>query len=352
MAKPSKKSPEEQEDGILNPQSNPLLMGHNGAQLALKDAFHSDRFPHAWLLTGPSGIGKATLGFRFARYVCHQIEEKPLFDAEEDLLHIDPDSSSFHKVAADAHPNLRVIQRSTHPTTGKLRTEITVDEVRKAVQLLRTTSADGGWRIIIVDSVDEMNRNAANALLKTLEEPPANCLFLLINHALGAGLPTIRSRCRILKMGPVDKTDVQAILSELFPDIAPEKLNLVAELSRGRPGWAAAMLADGKMEILEACNKVLAGLPKLDTDAALKLAEFAAKPGNDSAFPLFSNMVEDRISEALKQPDLPRHKANALFTARDEIHSNLRLTGSRNLSKKQVILDTLFQLRSIMPVPS
>ena len=190
------------------PRANPDLLGREAAESDLRRLFEADRLPHALLLSGPRGIGKATLAFRLARFVLAQgaaANGAPpaLFDGGEAGLAVAPESGPFRRVAAGGHADLLTVERAYDPRRRRLRADILVDDTREIAGFLRLTPAEGGWRVVVVDGADEMNRNAANALLKILEEPPQRALLLLVAHSPGRLLPTIRSRCRRFAMAPL-----------------------------------------------------------------------------------------------------------------------------------------------------
>ena len=176
---------------MLAPRENPDLLGHEHTERELRRLAEGGRLPHALLLTGPRGIGKATLAFRLTRFLLAQ----PADRADSGLV-VDPASNAFRRVASGGHADLLTVERAYDPRRRRLRSDIIVEDVREISGFMRLTAAEEGWRIVIVDSAEEMNRNAANALLKILEEPPHRALLLLISHSPGQLLPTIRSRCR------------------------------------------------------------------------------------------------------------------------------------------------------------
>src|SRR5438309_5166932 len=197
----------EQEMAVKHPRETTELFGHREAETALLNAYRSGRIPHAWLIGGAAGIGKATLAYRMARFVlAHPNPNAPDVQRAE-TLSVDPSDPVARHVAAGAHGGLLTLERSLNDK-GVLRTVITVDETRETISFFGSTAAVEGWRVCIVDTVDELNANAANALLKVLEEPPHQSLFLLVSHAPARVLPTIQSRCRKLPLRPLETADV------------------------------------------------------------------------------------------------------------------------------------------------
>ena len=190
-----------------HPRATTRLFGHAEAERALLDAYRGGRLPHGWLIGGPPGIGKATLAYRMARFVLAHPDPQLAAVRSAPSLALPDDHPVVRRVAAQAQGDLLVLER-TIGETGKLRTRIAVDDVRRSVSFFGSTAGEGGWRIAIVDSVDELNPASANALLKVLEEPPARALLLLVSHAPGRALATIRSRCRLLTLRPLAAGDV------------------------------------------------------------------------------------------------------------------------------------------------
>ena len=161
----------EQEVAVRHPRVTAGLFGHRAAEMALLNAYRSGRIPHAWLIGGPQGIGKATLAYRMARFVLANSRPMAPSVQHAESLALDPDYPVARQVAAGSHGGLLVLERGLNDR-GVMRTVITVDETRETISFFGSTAAVDGWRVCIVDTVDELNPNAANALLKILEEPP------------------------------------------------------------------------------------------------------------------------------------------------------------------------------------
>src|SRR5476649_1996336 len=199
---------------VLLPRETSALFGHAEAESALLESYQSGRIPHAWLIGGPPGIGKATLAYRLARFVLAHADPRLPAVQKATSLAIDADNPVARRIAAQAQGDLLVLERVINEQTEKLYTVIRVDDVRRAVPFFGSTAGEGGWRITIVDAVDDLQREGANALLKVLEEPPARTLLLLISSAPGRELPTIRSRCRRLLLRPLSADDVARAVAQ------------------------------------------------------------------------------------------------------------------------------------------
>ncbi|WP_420404979.1 DNA polymerase III subunit delta' [Nisaea sp.] len=262
------------------PRETEELVGHQAAESAMAEAVASGRIPHAWLITGPSGIGKATLAYRFARHILSGAgaDEGPgLFgDALPSTpagLHVPREDPVFSQIAGGSHPDMLVVERGFDEKRKKMRGEIVVDDVRQIGSFLRLTPSLGGWRVVVLDCADEMNRNAANAVLKLLEEPPRQALLLLVSHAPGRLLPTIRSRCRAVRLGPLSDAQVGELLAKRLPDLDPETSETLVALSEGSIGRALSLAAEGGIDALRELFRALENYPQVKELAVLELAD-------------------------------------------------------------------------------
>ncbi len=193
-----------------HPRLTQRLIGHAAAEAAMLQAYHGGRLAHAWLIGGPPGIGKATLAWRFARFALAypDREQKDVREARD--LSVPPEHPAARQLAAMSHPDFALIRREWNPKSKSLFTEIRVDDVRAGQGVFHKFSTSGGWRAAIVDSADDLNKNSANALLKTIEEPPERAMILIVAHRPGRLPPTIRSRCRRLLLEPLAPSDRSA----------------------------------------------------------------------------------------------------------------------------------------------
>lgn len=274
------------------------LIGHEAAERAFLTALETGRMPHAWLVTGPKGVGKATLAFRMARALLStpaQAEEGGgLFgEAPKRALSLEMDAGHpvFRRVAELAHSDFRLLRRSLNDK-GKLRSEIVIEDVRGAIDFLRMTPAEGDWRVLIVDAADELNRNAANALLKILEEPRPRTVLILVSHAPGRLLPTIRSRCRRLTLSPLPEAVMAAELRARAPALDDDDLTLVAALAEGSLGHALTLVETEAVGLFREIAGLLVQWPRADTAALHKLADRLGGRGTEQAFEQAAELLE------------------------------------------------------------
>jgi DNA polymerase III subunit delta' len=277
----------DQEAGVAHPRETFALTGHEAAERMLADAFAGERMHHAWMLTGPKGVGKATLAYRFARHVlgARQLGPRP--------LDVDPDDPIARRIASRSHGDVFVLRRGLNDR-GKPRTEITVEEARGLVSFFNLKPAEGGWRVAIIDAVDDLNRNAANAILKTLEEPPSKTVLLLVCHAPGGTLATIRSRCRRLDLRPLAEADVRSALMAQGTGKVDEAAVGFAD---GRPGRAIALTAADVGGIYEALTDGLRDAPREGARAFLK-GVYAKAGDRGQRLTIFLSLARDLVRRA------------------------------------------------------
>ncbi len=297
MAKRGIKSDEmEAEEG---PAWSQTLIGHANAESDFLRAVAKDRMPHAWMITGPKGVGKATLAYRMARRLLRSeasaiATEGGLFGAEAppaDHLDMAPSNPIFRRIAQQSHPDFRVLGRAINPKTGKMRNEIVVDDVRDVIDFMHLKPAMGGWRVVIVDCADDLNRNAANALLKMLEEPPARSVLILLANAPRALLPTLVSRCRRLGLRPLSETQIAAALADRFPGLGREELSLAALLSEGSLGRAIRIVEGDGGALFGEIGATLSSWPVAPTSRLHALAERMVGRAGEAQFELASEML-------------------------------------------------------------
>lgn len=335
-------------DGVPEPAENPRLFGHSAVVSMLSHAYRDGKLPHALILAGPPGIGKATLAFHLAHHLLKHPRNR---EAPAELAVPDPASSLFRQIAGGAHPAVLHLTRPLNEKTKGYKSVVTVDEIRKVSQFLSLTSHDGGYRIVIVDPADDMNTNAANALLKNLEEPPSRTLFMLVVHAPGSLLPTIRSRCQMVRLGPLGDEDLLSVLqyTETPPPEEPAMRAALVKRAGGSARAAILLTQYGGLEIAQALD-TLADAERSDIAGAYRLAEAVA--GRDQAiqFDIFNRRVLDllasRASQVAMAGDLDR--AKSLSDAWHEAVNAISETDTYNLDKKQHALGMIDRLNSAM----
>jgi DNA polymerase III subunit delta' len=275
------------------PRTNPLLRGQEAAEAVLLQAFNSGRLPHAWLLTGPRGIGKATLAYRFARFLFAEGAGGGggLFTAAPASLEVATTHTAFRQVASGGHPDLLVVERGVDPKRKRQRREIVADDARRVADFLHLTSGQDGWRIVVVDDADMMNSHAANSLLKILEEPPKRSVLLLVSDNPGRLLPTIRSRCRSLPLKPLARSLIIALLERYRPDLSDNGRTTLAALGEGSIGRALDLAASDGVALYKAMSDLLTRLPALDAEALHGFAERVARPGAEDVFGLLAELL-------------------------------------------------------------
>jgi DNA polymerase III subunit delta' len=251
------------------------LIGHNAARAAFATAWVSGRMHHAWLICGPEGIGKATLAQQFA----------------SQALALD--------ALPEAHPNVLILRREVNEK-GKLAQVISVDQIRSLTPFFGMTAGGEGWRVVIIDAADDMNKNAANALLKLLEEPPTNCLFLLISHSVSRLLPTIRSRCRMLRCAPLGEAEMRQALWDLPAQVQDRLI----PLSGGSPGRARRFAEEGVLAALEVLERLLSGHPVPGPDR-IALAEGLAAAKADRTLETVFELYQLRLAAFAKVGEGP-----------------------------------------------
>ncbi|KRQ03181.1 DNA polymerase III subunit delta' [Bradyrhizobium manausense] len=330
----------ERESVIPHPRETSLLFGHREAEAALLTAYRSGRIPHAWLIGGPQGIGKATLAYRMARFVlAHGQPLATAVQTAEDLF-IDPDDAVARQVAAGSHGGLLTLERTANDR-GVMRTVITVDETRETIAFFGSTAAAEGWRVCVVDTVDELNPNAANALLKILEEPPQRSLFLLVSHAPARVLATIQSRCRKLRLRSLTTDEVIAAAAAAA-DIPPTDLALreAAEASEGSVSRALTLLGGDALKLQQRTAALLARLPEVDPRELHTLGE-SLGTSDRVALAAFVDGIDRWIAERLHADEANANQNLPRLARLSEVWEKIvraaRDTETYNLERKPLV---------------
>ena len=333
---------------VPHPRETTELLGHRDAETALLNAYRSGRIPHAWLIGGAQGIGKATLAYRMARFVLAHGDPLSIVVQRAESLRVQADDPVARHVAAGSHGGLLVLERSLNER-GVLRNVITVDETRETISFFGSTAAVDGWRVCIVDAVDELNANAANALLKVLEEPPQKSLFLLISHAPARVLATIQSRCRKLPLRPLSTEDViRAAALATGRAVADDgALAEAAAASEGSVAHALTLLGGEALKLHRRTAALLKALPSVDPRELHALGD-ALGISDRTALATFVDGVERWVAERLRS-DAAMANANLPRLARlaevwEKVARAARDTQDYNLERKPLVFSVFSML--------
>ena len=333
------------------------LFGHEDAVGLINQALSQDRFPHAWLIGGPKGVGKATLAYQIAR---------ALMTGTRQLGAVSREDPAVNRIEALSHSDLLLLRRPWDEKAKRLKSAITVDEVRKTNAFFGSHAGEGGWRVCIVDCIDELNNQAANALLKILEEPPQQSVFLLVSHNPGRVLPTIRSRCRQIKLGPLPPETIVNALASAFPDLSAPDKETIAALADGSIGYAFQLADEDGLPLYRELTSMIAALPNVDM---LKVGDFGdrlSRASADQSYRLMTDLFVRYLERLIRASadgrtdhftDQSEKLALAHVTAHGALDDwllvweNLRRLFARAdavaLDKRQVILSSFNQLKSV-----
>jgi DNA polymerase-3 subunit delta' len=309
------------------------LIGHDDAERIFLRALACGRMPHAWLITGPQGVGKATLAYRMARRLLSEMPPQAaaedgdagfaLFDSgpapaprrdELSLSSLDmpPDHQIFRRIVAQSHPDLRILQKRINEKNGKMRSEIIIDDVRDVLDFLHLKPSESHWRVVIIDAADDLNRNAANAILKMLEEPAARTVLILVSHQPGSLLPTIRSRCRRLALAPLADGVLLAALAQRCPDHDPADRQAAVGLAAGSLGRGITLLEQNGLTLFRGVMSVLAAWPTFNTARLHQLGDRLAARGSEGDFDLAVQALDWWLKRLCRQLALSSAGTNGL----------------------------------------
>ena len=326
---------DDSEADILHPRENSGLVGHAEAEQLLLDSYRSGRMPHAWLIGGPRGIGKATLAYRLARFVLANPDPAAPAVQQANSLSVEPDNPVARRIANEAHSDLLALERTLNDK-GKLRQDIAVEDVRRSVSFFGSTAGEGGWRIAIVDAVDELNDFGANSLLKILEEPPHRSLLLLISHAPGQILPTIRSRTRRLLLRPLAQSEVAQAAAGALGRPADAEILEAAAAGEGSVARAISLMDGSTLALRQKVLAALDQLPNPDPRALHALGD--ALSGVESA-PLatFTNIVNGWLESQLQNGNAPKPRLARLASAWERVNAAASDADEYNLDRRPLV---------------
>lgn len=347
-------------EGLHPPRQSNFCIGHEAIETKLLSQFKAGRMPHAFVLSGSKGIGKATFAYRLARFLLKQGGTNPnqdaLFDdapAPAETLDVAPEDPTFRKVASGGHPDLISIERTYDSTKDKFKDTVAVEEVRKVAPFLhRTASKDGGWRVVIVDDADHMTRQAQNAILKILEEPPTNTAIILVCHRLGALIPTIRSRAQVYSAHALDRGNFESLLIKQGYNLDTDQLDTVYHLAGGSIGSALEIIEQGGLDTLAQILTAFESWPRWSWKEIHTLTDQLARSGYENftfLLPwIYTQMInakargEEISSKALQISTIEgMHRQSSLETLLkicENLTSHFERVDRANLDKRQAVL--------------
>lgn len=324
-------------DTILSPSQNNVIFGHEDIRHFLTQMLKEERLHHALLFEGEYGIGKATLAFHLAWNI--------LSSQKGAFLKPDSYSVTWRQITQGSHPGLLYISRRFDVKTQKFKTGILIDDIRDIKHFLSRTSQDNGWRIVIIDSADDMNRNAANAILKVLEEPPAKALFIIIAHSSGKLLPTIHSRCQRISFRPLNHAEMKKVITHIFANqnLPDEKtIEMIITRSKGSSRKAILLICHGGLEIIKTIDALLEQ-PICNQTIVHTLAQTFSSVSSAFQFQQFCDEILDKIQQ---KAIMLAEKGNLFLSKRyaqkwQEIHQEIEEVQLFNLDKKQFVINLL-----------
>jgi DNA polymerase III subunit delta' len=338
--------------GAPHPRHVYSLIGHKRAEAEMLSAYREARLAHAWLIGGKDGIGKATLAWRFARFVLANPDPATTAVREARDLHVEPTHSAARLLAGLAHPDFALIRREWQPASKRLASEIAVEAVRHGLQVFQLSAAFGGWRIAIVDSAEDLNRNSANALLKMVEEPPQRSLILIVSHRPGQVLPTIRSRCRRLRLDPLNKDEIVRALVGLGPpwsEAGHKAIAAAANRADGSVREALVRLAPESEAASALIDSILAGLPRPDPRAVARLADAVSGRAGDETYRAFHRELYDWLVTYARDVEPRSLRVEGIAGLWDRIRDAERETEELNLDRKLHILALFAEIAATAP---
>ncbi|MCX8253805.1 DNA polymerase III subunit delta [Beijerinckiaceae bacterium RH AL1] len=343
-------------EGTPHPRAATTLIGHADHERDLLDAYRSGRLPHAMIFGGPTGIGKATLAWRLAKFLLtNPLPQTPAVAEARDLS-VAPGAKAAAQVAALSHPDVALLRREVNEKTKRFYTEIRADDVRKAISLFQRAAGAGGYRICIVDSAEDLNRSSANALLKLIEEPPPRSLFLLIAHRPGLILPTIRSRSRLVRLKALTGDEIARVVGTLGPpwtEAGEAAIAAACAQAQGSVHDALRLLGHSGVELDAMVGRLLERLPQVDWGQVHRLADQVTGRDGEQAFEIATTAIFDWLSRRVRDTGQVEPRRLAPYAeVWEKIAADARETDALNLDKRPLILSLFADLAAAVRAAS
>ena len=291
--------------GAPHPMLANEIIGHSSQKLSFLSFFASNRLPQCWLLAGNMGIGKASFAWLIAKFLLttkYQPADLKI-DLNESSINsiLEPQSgSTLNRIISGSEQRVYIVRRGYNEKRKTFFKNISIEDVRKLQSYCSLSIADGGKRIIIIDTADDLNKSSSNALLKLLEEPPKNTIFLLISHQPNLLLPTIKSRCQKLSFSNLDQTDLGAVLTAIGCKIEPSDEVSLSILSKGSAGAACRLINSNCINLYRDILNIASSLPNLNTNKILQLSQNYFAKAKPSEFEIFIEMMQHFFSRLCK----------------------------------------------------
>ena len=341
-------------DGVPNDLTNDFcvettpyslqILGHDTALQQIRDSFASGRMHHAWLITGVEGIGKATLAYHMAHHA--------LSNGQSPVGNINPEQSASRLVMAESHPDFLIVRRSVDEKTGEQKQGILVDDALKIAAFLRKTATHGGWRVVVVDEAHRLNRTSMNSILKILEEPPPRTLIIMTTTTTGALLPTIKSRCRVLSLKPLDTKVLRTILVRQHPECDDAVLKQALLLSEGSVGFAKRLIESDAVPMYEEMLAILDEQPKMDIARLHRLSDQISRKADSENFEILTtlliNLLRHNIMERAQLAPALQADLEPYLTLWDKTMATLKMGDTGNLDRKLTFINTMTELRAAL----
>ena len=327
-----------------HPRMTDTLFGQHEAEQELLSAYRGGKLPHAWILGGEKGIGKATLAWRFARFIlCNPDPTRPAVQQARSLA-VDPANAIVHRIQALGHGDVHVLRREWNEKTKKFFSDISADNVRGAIHIFQRAASEGGYRIVILDSAEDLNATSANALLKMIEEPPERSLFLIIAHRPNQLLPTIRSRCRKLLLRSLTDADCSAALQAFYREGQGGPARAAIEHAHGSVSRALKLLSGSSLDLHRHLTSILAALPDVRWNDVHAIADQVVGRSNDEAFETWVELVQDWITMKIQMPGQTARTLMPWADVWSGIEAQIRETEIYNLDRRPLVLNIFSEL--------
>ena len=346
MAKSSEDTTPES-DALTNaphPRMTDHLFGQNNAEQEILEAYRGGKLPHAWILGGEKGLGKATLAWRFAKFVLSYPDPAHPFVQNATNLDVENKNPVVQRIHALGHGDVHVLRREWNEKTKKHFSDIRAEDVRAAVHIFQHAASEGGYRIVILDSAENLNGSSANALLKMIEEPPNKSLFLIVSHRPNQILPTIRSRCRKLLLRTLSDADCTRALGAFYHEGEGRDVDKAVALARGSVSRALKLLAGASLDLHIQMERVLAALPDLKWTDVHRIADHVAGRSNDEDFETWVEAVQDWLTHKIHTPAASSHALRPWAEVWSLIGAQIREAEIFNLDRRALVLNVFSEL--------